>query len=59
MDSNIDSRPLFAKRVDLLPRDPAKPRDSGLGFFNRSDIWQAPRSRDACQMLERYEYHNI
>ena len=35
---------------------------SGLDFFNRSEIWQAPRQqhrRDACQIAERYDNYNI
>ena len=48
------------KRTDVLPQDVAsghwvsEPRDLGLNFSNRSEIWQAPRQqrhRDACQML--------
>ena len=36
----------------------SKPRDSGLDFFNRSEMWQAPRQqrcRDACQISLRYK----
>ena len=58
------SGPLFTKQTDVLPQDPVKsrkPRDLGLDFFNRPDIWQAPRQqryRDACQIqiLERYDH---
>ena len=40
-------------------REISKPRDSGLDFSNRSEIWQAPRQqrcRDACQISERYDH---
>ena len=43
-------------------REVSKPRDSGLDFSNRSQIWQAPRQqrcRDACQISERYDHYNI
>ena len=39
----------------------SKPRDSGLDFSNRFEIWQAPRQqrcRDACQIPERCDYYN-
>ena len=57
--------PLFTKRQDVLPQDLVKSLnlwDSGLGLNNRSDMWQAPRQqryRDACQISERYDQHNI
>ena len=43
-------------------REVSKPRDWGLDFFKRSEIWQAPRQqrcRDACQISERYDHYNI
>ena len=36
--------------------------DTGLDFFNRSQILQAPwqqRCRDACQISERYDHYNV
>ena len=35
---------------------------AGLELSNRSELWQAPRQqgcRDACQISERYNHHNI
>ena len=48
----------------LTTRSPwvSKPQDSGLNFFNHSEIWKAPRQyhcRDACQISERYKHYNI
>ena len=43
-------------------REVSKPRDSGLNFSNRSEIWQVPRQRccrGACQISERYDHCNI
>ena len=40
----------------------SKPRDSGLDFSSRFEIWQAPRQhrcRDARQISERYNHYNI
>ena len=45
--------PLFARFREL-----SKPRDSGLNFSNRSEIWQVHRQRccrGACQISERYD----
>ena len=42
-------------------REVSKPRDSGLDFSNRFEIWQAPRQQrcqDAWQISERYGYYN-
>ena len=38
-------------------REVSKPRDSGLDFSNRFEIWQE-RCRDACQISERCDYYN-
>ena len=49
-------------RLTDWSREVSKPRDWGLDFSNRSEIWQAPRqkcSRDACHISELYDYHNI
>ena len=46
----------------LRSREVSKPRDSGLDFSIRSEIWQAPRQqccRDVCQISERYDNCNI
>ena len=42
-------------------REDSKPRDSGLDFSNRSEIWEAPRqyrSRDACPIAEQYDHYD-
>ena len=42
-------------------REISKPRDSDLGFSNRS-IWQTPRHprcRDVGKILERYDHYNV
>ena len=49
-------------RLTARSREVSKPRDSGLNFSNRSEIWQTPRQhryRDACQISERYDHYNI
>ena len=49
-------------RLTARSRKVSKPRDSGLDYPNRSEIWQAPRQqrcRDACQISERYTNFNI
>ena len=48
-------------RLTAKSREVSKPRDSGLNFSNRSEIWQASRQqgcRDACQISERYNQYN-
>ena len=62
----VDVRWAFIHQADgrlaVRSRGVSKPRYSGTAFFNRFGIWKAPRqqrSRDACQMLERYDYCNI
>ena len=43
-------------------REVSKPRDLGLNFYNRSDIWKAPRQqrcRDACRISERCGQYSI
>ena len=58
------SGPLFTKPLDVLPwrsREVSKSRDTGLDFFNCSEIWQAPRQqrcRDACQISVRNDHYN-
>ena len=45
------------RRLTARSREVSNSRDSGLGFTNRSEIWQAPRQqccRDACQISERH-----
>ena len=45
----VTSGPLFIKQTDgrltVPTRKVSKPRDSGLHFFNRSEIWQATRQQ--------------
>ena len=55
---------LYSLRGRLIgrSREFSKPYDSCLDFFNRSEIWQAPRQqrcRDACQISERCDLDNI
>ena len=51
--------------TDVLPQDLVKFRSRAIRvqtFFNLSGIWQASwqqRCRVACQISERYDYHNI
>ena len=50
------------RRLTARSREVSKPRDSGLNFSNRSEIWQVPRQRccrGACQISERYDNCNI
>ena len=47
---------LAVRRPTARSREVSKSRDSGLDFFNCSEIWQAPRLqryRDACKISER------
>ena len=49
-------------RLTARSREVSKPRDSGLNFSNRSEIWQVPRQhccRGACQISELYDHCNI
>ena len=60
----LEPGPLFSKRTDALPQDPAKSRNREtwvLDFFNRSEIRQAHRQqrcRDVCAILERFDNYN-
>ena len=50
------------RRLSARSREDSRPRDSGLDFSNRFEIWQAPRRKsckDACQFTERYGLYNI
>ena len=51
----------WTKHLTARSGEVSKPRDSGLDFSNRSEIWQAPRQqrcRDACQISKRYDGYN-
>ena len=53
---------LGMQAVTHTSREVSKPRDSGLDYFNRSEIWPPPRQQrwwDACQISERYNNFNI
>ena len=46
-------------RLTARSQEVSKPRDSGLDFSDRSEIWQAPRQercRYACHISERYDH---
>ena len=50
------------EHLTAISREVSKPCDSGLYFFNRSEIWQAHRQqgcRDACHFSKRYRHYNI
>ena len=54
--------PLSERTFTAKSREVSKPRDSGLDFFNRSEMWQAPRQerrRDACQISERNDLYDF
>ena len=49
------------RRLTTRSREVSKPRDSGLDFSNRSEIWPALRQQrcwDAYQISERYDHYN-
>ena len=61
-DRNWASIHQAVRRLTARSREVSKPRDSGLNFSNRSEIWQVPRQRycrGACQISERYDHCNI
>ena len=52
----------LSRRLPLKFREVSKPRDWGLNFSNRSEIWQAPRQQryqDACRIWEYYDHYSM